>query len=90
MMEYAEALIQSREQAVDPADLPETADPVDTGDEPRTVVAKTVQCGDDSCHCSDPDGDRHGPSLYRYQSDGESLDSKSLGKPEDHPEIGTT
>jgi hypothetical protein len=77
-------LIQSRDQAVDPADLPETADSVDTGDEPETVVLETVRCGDDPCHCSDSDDDRHGPSLYRYQSDGESLNSAYLGNLEDH------
>ncbi len=89
IQEYAQAVINHREQAVDSADLPETADPVDAGDEPGTVVLETVRCGDDSCHCSDPDGERHGPYLYRYQSDGESLDSEYLGKPEDHPEIET-
>jgi hypothetical protein len=80
--EYAQALIQYREQAVDPAELPETADPGDVGEQHRTVVLETVRCGDDSCHCSEPDGERHGPSLSRYQSDGGSLDSESLGNPE--------
>ena len=90
LQEYAEAVIQYHEQAVDPADLPESANSVAAGDNPDTVVFETVRSGDDSCQYSDPDGGRHGPCLYRYQSDRESLDSGSLGKPEDHPEIETT
>lgn len=84
--EYIEALIQYREQAVGPAELPDTAEPVDSPGEPATVVLETVRCGDDSCHCSDPDG----PYLYRYQYDGDAVQSEYIGKPENHPGVETT
>ena len=88
---FADALLEYRRQTVDPEELPDSADPVDTeSNKPGTVVAETVTCGDDSCHCTDPGGDEHGPYLYRYYYQDGSLTSEYIGKPTDHPDSSTT
>ena len=89
--DYADELLEYRQQAVEPDALPETAEPVDaSGGGKGTVVKERVTCGDDSCHCAKPDGDLHGPYLYRYHYSDGQLKSEYIGKPEDNPDIETT
>ena len=84
---FADALLKYRRQAVDREELPDSADPVETeSDTAGTIVAETVTCGDDSCHCTDPGGEEHGPYLYRYYYQDGSLTSEYIGKPGDHPD----
>jgi hypothetical protein len=89
IQEYADALIEYSQYRVDPDDLPTTAEAVDESGK-GTVALEKVECGDHTCHCGDPDGDLHGPYLYRYRYDADSLTSEYIGKPEDHPEIETS
>jgi len=81
--EYVNALIEYREQPVEPDELPDTAEPVDQdGDEKGTVVKEKVKCGDETCKCaSGAPADMHGPYLYRYYREGGELTSEYLGKP---------
>ena len=62
-------LVASRRQLVEPAELPETAEPIKdpdtTGD--GTVVKEKVKCGNDSCACADGEpAAMHRRYLYRY------------------------
>ena len=61
---FVDTLLKYRQQTVDPAEPPDSADPVDTeSNTAGTIVAETVTCGDDSCHCIDPGCDEYEPSL---------------------------
>jgi len=89
--DYAEELLEYRQQAVEPDALPDTAEPVDaSGGGKGTVVKEKVTCGDDSCHCAKAGGDLHGPYLYRYYYADGKLNSEYIGKPENNPDIETT
>lgn len=88
VQKYVQALIEHRQSPVSPDDLPDSAESVDESGK-GTVVLEKVECGDYSCQCGKPDGDLHGPYLYRYYYDGGSLTSVYIGKPENHPEIET-
>ena len=79
---YIDELIDYREQPVEPEDLPDNADPVDTEDDGAgTVVKERVKCGAD-CTCNNGTG--HGPYLYRYfYEESGSLNSEYIGKPGD-------
>jgi hypothetical protein len=81
--EYIEALLDTRDQSVSPAELPAAAEPVDRADgRPGTVVRERVQCGDDTCGCTSGEpADLHGPYLYRYYRRNGELTSEYLGKP---------
>lgn len=81
--EYVDALIEYREQAVDPDELPDTAEPVDRDDgRGGTIVKEKVRCGDETCKCvSGNPADMHGPYLYRYYREDGELISEYLGKP---------
>lgn len=81
---YIDRLIEYREQDVSSSDLPQSADPVDDDDSGKGTVAKEkVRCGDDSCHCMDKGGEKHGPYLYRYFYQEGDLKSNYIGKPGD-------
>ena len=56
IQEYAQALINHREQSVDHADLSESAEPVNDSDEGTLMLEKT-ECGDETCHCAEDDGE---------------------------------
>lgn len=88
--EFAEALIEYRQQAVEPEELPDTAEPVDESGGRGTVVKEKVTCGDSGCHCMDSDGELHGPYLYRYHYADGNLRSEYIGKPAENPDIETT
>lgn len=81
---YIDALIDYRTQPVDPEELPDDADPVDTDgdtDAGGTIVEERVKCGAD-CTCNNGTG--HGPYRYRYYYDESgSLTSEYIGKPGD-------
>ena len=81
--EYVDALIEYREQPVEPDELPDSAEPVDRDDGGKgTVVKEKVKCGDETCKCASGDpADMHGPYLYRYYREGGELTSEYLGKP---------
>lgn len=68
--------------------MPESAEPVTDSDE-GTIVLEKTDCGDETCHCAEDDGESHGPYLYRYLYDGDSVSSEYIGKPENHPEMET-
>jgi hypothetical protein len=86
---YADELLEYRQQAVEPDDLPETAEPVDSsGSGKGTVVKEKVTCGDDSCHCAN--GELHGPYLYRYYYADGKMQSEYIGKPENNPDVQAT
>jgi len=78
---YIDDLLEQRQRSVDSSHLPTDAEPVDTDQDGKgTVVLETVTCGDETCHCAS--GEEHGPYLYRYYHDGDSLVSEYIGKPE--------
>ena len=81
--EYVEALINYREQPVEPDELPDTAEPVEDEDGGKgTVVKEKVKCGDETCKCASGNAaDMHGPYLYRYYREDGTMTSEYLGKP---------
>jgi hypothetical protein len=71
--EYIDELIDWHQRPVEPADLPDNAEPVDGDDDGKkgTIVKQYRTCGDESCHCLSG-GEKHGPYPYRYwREDGE-------------------
>jgi hypothetical protein len=88
--EFAEALIEYRQQAVEPDELPDTTEPVNESGGRGTVVKEKVTCGDSNCHCTDSNGELHGPYLYRYHYADGKLRSEYIGKPAENPDIETT
>jgi hypothetical protein len=81
VQDYVGALLDYRNQAVDEADLPDQADPVDDNPDGKgTLVKEMVTCGDESCSCMSG-GSKHGPYLYRYYREGEEVKSEYVGKP---------
>jgi hypothetical protein len=80
---YVDTLIEYREQSIETAELPDTADPVNRDNGGKGTVAKEkVKCGDKTCKCAsgNPE-DMHGPYLYRYYRKDGNLTSEYLGKP---------
>jgi hypothetical protein len=85
IQDYTEALIEYRDQSLETAELPETAEPIDESDSSGngTLVKEKVTCGDDSCRCASGDRqDKHGPYLYRYYRENGTMKSEYVGKPE--------
>jgi hypothetical protein len=88
--DFADALLDHRQQAVEPDDLPADAEPVDSsGGGKGTIVKEKVTCGDESCNCSESDGNKHGPYLYRYYYADGKVQSEYIGKPGNNPDVQT-
>jgi hypothetical protein len=78
--EYIQELLDHRNRPVDPEELPENAEPVESEEDGKgTVVEEHVTCGDESCHCMSG-GPKHGPYQYRYYRENGSLTSEYVGK----------
>ena len=69
---FIDELIEYQQRPVEPADLPDNAEPVEDDDgEKGTVVEQYRTCGDETCSCM-TGGEKHGPYKYRYwREDGE-------------------
>lgn len=76
---YIDELVSYRERAIEPEELPDEAEVVESeAGMQGTVVEERVKCGAD-CTCNNGTG--HGPYLYLYRREGGKLVSKYLGKP---------
>lgn len=71
---FVEVLINWQQRPVEQDELPDNADQVEDNDDDKgTIVEEYVKCGDDSCHCAEPDDPGHGPYKYRYWRDNGEL-----------------
>jgi hypothetical protein len=79
--EYIDELIEYQERPVEPADLPDNAEPVEDGDDSQqgTIVEQYRTCGDETCSCM-TGGEKHGPYNYRYWREDGELQSEYEGK----------
>lgn len=73
VIEYAEDLIEYQQRPVERDDLPENAEVVEENSTKGWIIKEHVKCGDDTCHCADPDDPGHGPYKYRYWRDNGEL-----------------
>lgn len=80
IQKFIDELLEARRKEITTEELPDTAEPVDDGNSGKgTLVKEKVKCGDKTCHCAD--GDLHGPYLYRYFREGDTVKSEYEGKP---------
>jgi hypothetical protein len=79
--EYIDELIEWQDRPVEPADLPDDAEPVEDSDDSQqgTIVEQYRTCGDETCHCL-TGGEKHGPYKYRYWREDGGLTSEYVGK----------
>jgi hypothetical protein len=78
--EYIDALIEYQQRPIEPADLPDDAEPVETADRGKgTIVEQYRTCGDETCSCM-TGGEKHGPYKYRYWREDGELQSEYEGK----------
>jgi hypothetical protein len=71
LREYVDAMIEHKRRPVPEAEIPADADVVaeDNADENGTIFIRHSVCGDETCHCADPDDPGHGPYKYRVFRD---------------------
>lgn len=72
LRDYVDEMIEHKRRPVPEAEIPDDADVVEDADSGQqgTVYIRHNQCGDDSCHCADPDDPGHGPYKYLAYRDG--------------------